>query len=284
MIDFATITMPFNFNFMVNAFVISLLISVPTGLLSCFLVMKGWALMGDAISHAVLPGIVLAYIFGVPLIVGAFLSGILCAVLTGFLSDNSRVKPDTVMGVVFSGMFGVGMVLYASVRSNIHLDHILFGNILGVETDELILVGILAIGVSLVIIIKWKDLLLYTFDPIQAKSSGLSVNWLYYGLLTVLSMTVVTTLAATGLILAIGLLIAPGAIAFLIVRSFSAMLWLSVIICMTSMLIGIYISFFLDSAPAPTVVLTLTGVFIIVLIRKMLLGFVKSRNMSGQVS
>jgi len=284
MIDFATITMPFNFNFMVNAFIISVLISVPTGLLSCFLVMKGWALMGDAISHAVLPGIVLAYIFGVPLIIGAFLSGILCAVLTGFLSDNSRVKPDTVMGVVFSGMFGVGMVLYASVRSNIHLDHILFGNILGIETDELILVGILAIGVSLGIIIKWKDLLLYTFDPIQAKSSGLSVNWLYYGLLTILSMTVVTTLAATGLILAIGLLIAPGAIAFLIVRSFSAMLLLSVIICMTSMLIGIYISFYLDSAPAPTVVLTLTGVFIIVFIRKMLLGFVKSRNMSGQVS
>tara|TARA_B100001996_G_scaffold279653_1_gene220165 strand:+ start:1185 stop:2039 length:855 start_codon:yes stop_codon:yes gene_type:complete len=283
MIDFATITMPFNFNFMVNAFIISVLISVPTGLLSCFLVMKGWALMGDAISHAVLPGIVLAYIFGVPLIIGAFLSGILCAVLTGFLSDNSRVKPDTVMGVVFSGMFGVGMVLYASVRSNIHLDHILFGNILGIETDELILVGILAIGVSLGIIIKWKDLLLYTFDPIQAKSSGLSVNWLYYGLLTILSMTVVTTLAATGLILAIGLLIAPGAIAFLIVRSFSAMLLLSVIICMTSMLIGIYISFYLDSAPAPTVVLTLTGVFIIVFIRKMLLGFVKSRNMSGQV-
>ena len=283
MIDFAIITMPFNFNFMVNAFIISVLISVPTGLLSCFLVMKGWALMGDAISHAILPGIVLAYIFGVPLIIGAFLSGILCAVLTGFLSDNSRVKPDTVMGVVFSGMFGVGMVLYASVRSNIHLDHILFGNILGIETDELILVGILAIGVSLGIIIKWKDLLLYTFDPIQAKSSGLSVNWLYYGLLTILSMTVVTTLAATGLILAIGLLIAPGAIAFLIVRSFSAMLWLSVIICMTSMLIGIYISFYLDSAPAPTVVLTLTGVFIIVFIRKMLLGFVKSRNMSGQV-
>ena len=283
MIDFAIITMPFNFNFMVNAFIISVLISVPTGLLSCFLVMKGWALMGDAISHAVLPGIVLAYIFGVPLIIGAFLSGILCAVLTGFLSDNSRVKPDTVMGVVFSGMFGVGMVLYASVRSNIHLDHILFGNILGIETDELILVGILAIGVSLGIIIKWKDLLLYTFDPIQAKSSGLSVNWLYYGLLTILSMTVVTTLAATGLILAIGLLIAPGAIAFLIVRSFSAMLLLSVIICMTSMLIGIYISFYLDSAPAPTVVLTLTGVFIIVFIRKMLLGFVKSRNMSGQV-
>ena len=283
MIDFATITMPFNFNFMVNAFIISVLISVPTGLLSCFLVMKGWALMGDAISHAVLPGIVLAYIFGVPLIIGAFLSGILCAVLTGFLSDNSRVKPDTVMGVVFSGMFGVGMVLYASVRSNIHLDHILFGNILGIETDELILVGILAIGVSLGIIIKWKDLLLYTFDPIQAKSSGLSVNWLYYGLLTILSMTVVTTLAATGLILAIGLLIAPGAIAFLIVRSFSAMLLLSVIICMTSMLIGIYISFYLDSAPAPTVVLTLTVVFIIVFIRKLLLGFVKSRNMSGQV-
>jgi len=175
--DFTVIMMPFNFNFMINAFLISILISVPTALLSCFLVMKGWALMGDAISHAVLPGIVLAHIFGIPLIIGAFLSGILCAVVTGFLSDNSRVKPDTIMGVVFSGMFGIGIVLYSSVKSNIHLDHILFGNILGIGMEKLISVGVLAMGVSLVLFLKWKDLLLYTFDPIQAQSAGLAVKW-----------------------------------------------------------------------------------------------------------
>ncbi len=276
--DFTVIMMPFNFNFMINAFLISILISVPTALLSCFLVMKGWALMGDAISHAVLPGIVLAHIFGIPLIIGAFLSGILCAVVTGFLSDNSRVKPDTIMGVVFSGMFGIGIVLYSSVKSNIHLDHILFGNILGIGMEKLISVGVLAMGVSLVLFLKWKDLLLYTFDPIQAQSAGLAVKWLYYGLLAILSMTVVTTLAATGLILAVGLLIAPGAIAFLIARSFSAMLWVSVIICMISMLIGVYVSFFIDSAPAPTIVLVLTGIFVIVFFRKMVLSSINSKR------
>ena len=278
MIDFGVLMMPFKFDFMINAFAISAMISVPTALLSCFLVMKGWALMGDAISHAVLPGIILAYIFGIPLIFGAFASGMICAVLTGFLSNNSRVKPDTVMGVVFSGMFGIGMILYSFVHSNVHLDSILFGNILGIGTDEITTVAVLAFSVSLVIIMKWKDLLLYSFDPVQAQASGLAVNRLYYGLLTILSMTIITTLAATGLILAVGLLIAPGAIAFLVARSFATMLWFSVIICMISMLSGTYLSFFLDSAPAPTIVLVLTGIFVIVFFRKMVLSSINSKR------
>ena len=115
---------PFQFAFMQNAFLISILVSVPTALLSCFLVMKGWALMGDAVSHAVLPGIVLAYITGLPLILGAFAAGMTCAMATGYLAQNSRVKQDTVMGVVFSGMFALGIVLYVSVDTGAHLDHI----------------------------------------------------------------------------------------------------------------------------------------------------------------
>ena len=266
--DFETLTLPFQYSFMQNAFLISMIISVPTALLSCFLVMKGWALMGDAVSHAVLPGIVLAYIIGIPLIVGAFAAGMTCALATGYLSANSRVKQDTVMGVVFSGMFGLGIVLYVSVETNAHLDHILFGNMLGVETHELWTSGMISLGVGLMLMLKWKDWLLHSFDPAQARASGLWVNWLHYGLLAALSLTIVATLSAAGLILAIGLLIAPGAIAFLTVRKFSTMLWVSVIVCMASMLLGTYASFFLDSAPAPTIILIMTVLFIAAFIRR----------------
>ncbi|MCZ4351812.1 metal ABC transporter permease [Roseovarius aestuarii] len=268
MMDIDTLLLPFQFAFMQKAFLISLIVSVPTALLSCFLVMKGWALMGDAVSHAVLPGIVLAYILGLPLIVGAFGAGMTCAMLTGFLADNSRVKQDTVMGVVFSGMFGLGIVLYVSVETNAHLDHILFGNMLGVEVDEIWTAGIISAGVGLMLALKWKDWLLHSFDPTQARASGLRVGWLHYGLLAALSLTIVATLSAAGLILAIGLLIAPGAIAFLLVRKFSTMLWLSVVICMVAMISGTYASFFLDSAPAPTIILILTVMFIAAFLRR----------------
>ncbi|MDE0967884.1 MAG: metal ABC transporter permease [Octadecabacter sp.] len=266
-----TLLLPFQFAFMQNAFYISIIVSVPTALLSCFLVMKGWALMGDAVSHAVLPGIVLAYIIGIPLIIGAFVAGMTCALATGYLSTNSRVKQDTVMGVVFSGMFGVGIVLYVSVETSAHLDHILFGNMLGVEPHELWTAGMISAGVGLILALKWKDWLLHSFDPAQARASGLWVNWLHYGLLAALSLTIVATLSAAGLILAIGLLIAPGAIAFLVARKFSTMLWVSVIVCMVSMLLGTYASFFLDSAPAPTIILVMTALFIAAFIRRQII-------------
>ncbi|MDZ4395614.1 metal ABC transporter permease [Cypionkella sp.] len=270
--DLATALMPFRFGFMQNAFLISLIVSVPTALLSCFLVLKGWALMGDAISHAILPGIVLAHALGAPLILGAFAAGMLTAVATGFLAGNSRVKQDTVMGVVFSGMFGLGIVLYVSIDTNLHLDHILFGNMLGVEPHELWQSGLIAAGVVLILVLKWKDWLLHSFDPAQARAAGLWVNWLHYGLLALISLTIVATLTAAGLILAIALLIAPGAIAFLLVRRFSTMLWVAVLVCVGAMLLGTYASFFLDSAPAPTIVLVLTTVFIAAFVRRQTLN------------
>ncbi len=284
MMDLDTLLMPFRFGFMQNAFLICLIVSIPTALLSCFLVMKGWALMGDSVSHAVLPGIVLAHIFGFPLIVGAFAAGMVCALLTGFLSGNSRVKQDTVMGVVMSGMFGIGIVLFVSIRTNAHLDHILFGNMLGVETHELVTAGIIALLVGGLLVLKWKDFLLHSFDAAQARASGLSVNLLHYGLLAALSLTIVATLSAAGLILAVGLLIAPGAIAFLLVRTFGTMLWVAVLVCMASMLAGTYASFFLDSAPAPTIILILTGVFIIAFVRRQILTHQASSRRVAEVS
>ena len=182
------------------------------------------------------------------------------------------------MGVVFSGMFAVGIVLYVSIETNAHLDHILFGNMLGVDREEIWTALAISLVVSAGLVLKWKDLLLHSFDAAQAQASGLRVGWLHYGLLAALSLTIVATLSAAGLLLAIGLLIAPGAIAFLLVRKFSTMLWVSVLVCLASMLAGVYASFFLDSAPAPTIVLILTARFLLAFAKRQ----IQARRNAGQ--
>ncbi|OOG70084.1 hypothetical protein B0E45_14915 [Sinorhizobium sp. A49] len=252
----------FEFEFMRNALLISVLVAIPTALLSCFLVLKGWSLMGDAISHAVFPGVVISYIVGLPLAVGAFAAGMSCALLTGYLKENSRIKQDTVMGVVFSGMFGFGLVLYTKIQSDVHLDHILFGDMLGIGWPDIIETGLIALVATVILAVKWRDFLLHAFDPAQAKAVGLRVNWLHYGLLAILSLTIVGALKAVGLILAIAMLIAPGAIAFLITRTMGSMLIVAVLVATVASFSGVYLSFFIDSAPAPTIVLLMTVIFL----------------------
>ncbi|MEQ9126030.1 MAG: metal ABC transporter permease [Alphaproteobacteria bacterium] len=254
---------PFQCGVMPNAVWAALLLAPPTAMLSCFLVLKGWSLMGDAISHAVLPGVVGAYILGLPLIVGAFVAGMTCALATGFIKDHCRVKQDTVMGVVFAGMFGFGMVLYVKVETNVHLDHILFGNMLGVGGADLWTAGAVSLGVTTLLALKWKDVLLHAFDPVQARTVGLPVRLIHSGLLAVISLTIVATRKAVGLILAIALLIAPGAIAFLLSRHFRAMMAVAVAVNVFAMTAGVYLSFWFDSAPAPTIVLMLTTIFVL---------------------
>ncbi|MBC2885476.1 metal ABC transporter permease [Ochrobactrum sp. CM-21-5] len=257
-----TLSMPFQFEFMRYALAISVLIAVPTALLSCFLVLKGWSLMGDAISHAVFPGVVIAYIIGIPFGIGAFIAGMICALSTGFLKENSRIKQDTVMGVVFSGMFGLGLVLYVAIRSTVHLDHILFGDMLGITTRDLVETGIIAALTAGILIVKWRDFLLHAFDPAQAKAVGLPVRLLHYGLLCLISLTIVGVLKAVGIILAIAMLIAPGAIAYLLTNRFSTMMILSIAIAVIASFTGVYLSFFIDSAPAPTIVLLMSLIFV----------------------
>ncbi|AFL54070.1 manganese/iron transport system permease protein [Sinorhizobium fredii] len=253
----------FEFEFMRNALLISVLVAIPTAMLSCFLVLKGWSLMGDAISHAVFPGVVLSYIVGLPLAVGAFAAGMCCALLTGYLKENSRIKQDTVMGVVFSGMFGLGLVLYTSIQSDVHLDHILFGDMLGIGWGDILETGLIALLAAGILSLKWRDLLLHAFDPGQARAVGLPVGWLHYGLLAILSLTIVGALKAVGLILAIAMLIAPGAIAFLLTRTFRSMLIVAVVVAVAASFSGVYLSFFIDSAPAPTIVLLMTAIFLL---------------------
>ncbi|WP_156883494.1 metal ABC transporter permease [Salipiger mucosus] len=258
-----TLLLPLQFPFMQNALLIAALIAPAAAILSCFLVLKGWSLMGDATSHAVLPGVVLAYVAGIPLIIGAFVAGLICALATGFIKDHSRVKQDTVMGVIFSGMFGLGVVIYTQIESDMHLDHILFGNMLGVGTADLWTSGLIAGAVAIILVLKWRDLLAHAFDPVQARMVGLNAGLLHYGLLAILSATIVAMLSSVGIILAIAMLIAPGAIAFLLARRFATMMAVAVAAALLAGLSGVYASFWIDSAPAPTIVLILTGLFLI---------------------
>ena len=263
-----TLLLPFEFNFMRHAFLIGLIVAIPAALLSCFLVVRGWSLMGDAISHAVLPGVVLAYVFNIPLIIGAFIAGIFCVTVTDYVAENSRVKQDTVMGVVFSGMFATGLVLYTGIKIDTHLDHILFGNMLGIGIEDITITIFIAFFVSTFLTIKRADLVLQAFDPLQARASGLKIRILNLLLLASISLTVVATLKATGLILAIALLIAPGSIAFLITKQFRLMMPLALAMTILAMIAGIYLSFWIDSAPAPTVIMALTVMFVCALIQK----------------
>lgn len=253
---------PFTFPFMQRAFVVTLLIAIPMSLMSCLVVLKGWSLMGDAVSHAVLPGIVLAYVLSIPLAIGAFAAGLFCAIATGYIKDNSRIKEDTVLGIVFSGMFGLGVVLYVNIQTDVHLDHILFGNMLGISWNDIKATALLSILCGGFMLLKRKDLLLHSFDDQHARAIGLPVNILHYGLLIALSVIIVASLEAIGIILSIALLVTPGAIAFLITRTFSQMLIVSCIVTASAGVLGIYLSFFIDSAPAPTIVLILTAIFI----------------------
>lgn len=262
-----TLLLPFQFPFMQQAFIIGLLVALPMGLLSPFLVLKGWSLMGDAISHAVLPGIVLSYLAGLPLAVGAFSAGMVCSLAVGYLKENSRVKEDTVMGVVFSGMFGLGIVMFSMIESDLHLLHVLFGDILGVTWRDVIETGVIALVTLGFGGLLRRDLLLAAFDPQHARAIGLPVRVYHYGLLAILSLTIVGALKAVGIILAIAMLIAPGATAFLLTRRFEAMVAVSMLIATACAFFGVYLSFFIDSAPAPTIVVLMALVFIAAFIK-----------------
>lgn len=253
---------PFQYGFMLQAFGMGALVAAVGAVLSCFLVLRGWSLMGDAISHAVLPGIVLAYIAGIPLAIGAFGSGLFCAVATGWVKANSRIKEDTVMGVVFTGMFAFGLVLFSRTPSDLHLDHILFGNILGITAAQLWETGILSAIVLGVILVLRRDLMLVCFDPNHARALGKSVRGLTYLLLILLSLAIVAAMKAVGLVLVIAMLITPGATALMLTQRFDRMLVVAVSAAVGSALVGIYVSFFLDGSPAACIVLVQTLAFV----------------------
>ena len=253
---------PFVHEFMQRGLVVAVLVGTVCAVLSCFLVLKGWSLMGDAVSHAVLPGIVLAHIVSLPLAVGAFAAGLGCALGIGYLKENSRVKEDTVMGIVFSGMFALGLVLFVKVDTDQHLNHILFGNVLGVRWADIAETALIAVPTIAIMLAKRRDFLLHAFDPAHARAIGLNVRLLHFGLLALLALTIVAALKAVGIILVVAMLIAPGAIGYLLTRQFDRMLMVAVSVAVTSSVLGTILSFHIDAATGPCIVVVQAGFFV----------------------
>jgi manganese/iron transport system permease protein len=281
---FDWLVLPLSYPFMQRALIVSVLVGAVCAVLSCYLVLKGWSLMGDAVSHAVLPGIVVAYVIGLPLAIGAFVAGLSCALLTGYLKESSRVKEDTVMGVVFSGMFGFGLVIFTKVETDQHLLHILFGNMLGVTVQDLIETAIIA-GLTLaIVLVKRRDLLLYCFDPNHARSIGLPVQVLHYGLLVLLSLTIVASLKAVGIILVIAMLIAPGATAYLLTDSFERMIAIAFGVATISAALGTIISFHIDGATGACIVLIQAAFFLLAFLFAPKRGLLMRRRGGGDAT
>lgn len=257
---------PFRYGFMQDALLIGGLVGAMCALLSCFLILKGWSLMGDAISHAVLPGIVLAYIAGIPLVIGAFLAGLFCATSTGFVKRNSRIKEDTAMGVVFTGLFAFGLVLFSKTPSDLHLDHILFGNILGITRTQFWQTLGLGGAVSLVTLLLRKDLLLICFDPGQARVMALPDRFLNYLLLGLLALAIVVSLQAVGIILVVAMLVTPGCVAHLWTDRFDRMLVIASGSAIVATVSGILISYHADASTGGCIVLVQASFFFISLV------------------
>ncbi len=261
----AFIAEPLAYDFMQRGLIVAVLVGAVCAMLSCFLVLKGWSLMGDAVSHAVLPGIVLAHVLAIPLVVGAFAAGLGCALATGYLRENSRVKEDAVMAIVFSGMFALGLVMFVKIDTDQHLNHLLFGNMLGVRWGDVTETALIAVPAIVLLLAKRRDLLLFCFDPAHARAIGLPVGILHYGLLALLALTIVASLKAVGIILVIAMLIAPGAIGFLLSRQFGRMMAWAVGAAVGSCSVGAIASFHLDSATGPTIVMVQSLVFCLAL-------------------
>lgn len=257
----ATLVEPFQYGFLQRAFAVTLVASIVCALLSCWLVLVGWSLMGDAVSHAVLPGVVLSYLAGVPFAVGALVFGIGSVALIGTVRDTSKLKEDTAIGVVFTSLFALGLVLVSVTPSQVDLSHILFGNVLGVAPADLVQVAVLGAIVVVALLAKRRDLTLYAFDPAHAHAIGLSPRRLGALLLGLLAVTVVVALQAVGVILVVAMLIIPGATAYLLSDRIDRMLVVAPLVAAGCAVVGFAASYALDASPAGMVVLAQGVVF-----------------------
>ena len=254
---------PLTHDFMRRALMVSALVGGVCGLLSCYMTLKGWALMGDAVSHAVMPGVVVAYALGLPFSLGAFVFGVGSVALIGFVKQKSRIKEDTVIGLVFTGFFALGLVLVSKIKSNIDLMQILFGSPLGISRSDVNQTLIISFIVISILLIFRKDLMLYCFDAKHARSIGINTGILHYLLLTLLSLSAVVGLQTVGIILVVAMLITPGATAYLLTDRFDRMTLLAVISSSFSSILGVYISYWSDIETGGSIVLVQTLIFLI---------------------
>ena len=269
---------PLTHDFMRRALMVSALVGGVCGLLSCYMTLKGWALMGDAVSHAVMPGVVVAYALGLPFSLGAFVFGVGSVALIGFVKQKSRIKEDTVIGLVFTGFFALGLVLVSKIKSNIDLMQILFGSPLGISRSDVNQTLIISFIVISILLIFRKDLMLYCFDAKHARSIGINTGILHYLLLTLLSLSAVVGLQTVGIILVVAMLITPDATAYLLTDRFDRMTILAVISSSFSSILGVYISYWSDIETGGSIVLVQTLIFLIAFLFAPRYGILKNSN------
>ena len=245
---------------------IAVIIAIPTALLSCFLVLKGWALLGDAISHAVFPGVVIAYLLGVPIIIGGSVAAIGTALGIGALTRRSGLRSDAVIGVLFAGMFALGVALFSAIPNFVgDLLGFLFGDVLGISFGDLAALSLLATIVVSIVALFWKELLYATFDPLGAGAAGLQVRRLEDLLLVLIAVTIVVSLQAVGIVLVVAMITTPAATAQLLVRRFDRMIVVAALVGVASGVIGLYASYLFDVASGASIVLVETLLFVVVL-------------------
>lgn len=269
---------PFHYEYMVKAILVSGLIGGVCAFLSCFVTLKGWSLMGDALSHAVVPGVSLAWMIGLPFSVGAFFAGVLAALGMGWVKANSRLREDAVIGVVFTTFFALGLLLLTLYPSNLNLRTIIFGNILAISDPDILQVLVIS-GLSILVLgLKWKDLMLYCFDETHARSIGLNTRFLHLLLLSLLSATAVAALQTVGACLVVAMLVTPGATAYLLTDRFGRMLWIATGTGAVCGVLGAYVSYFLNGSTGGCIVVLQTAVFLTALVLAPKHGLLAARH------
>ncbi len=273
-----TLLIPLQYEYMLKAIVVSAMIGGVCAFLSCFITLKGWSLMGDALSHSVVPGVAVAYYAGWPFAAGAFVTGLLAALGMAFVKTKTRLREDAVIGVVFTAFFAFGLFLISRYPSQVDLRSIIFGNILGISNQDIVQVVLISAVTLLVLGLKWRDFLLFCFDVNQARALGLNTTLLHFALLTLLSATAVAALQTVGAVLVVAMLVTPGATAYLLTDRFSRMIGLAVTMGVSTSAIGAYASYYFDGSTGGCIVTLQSFLFVIALIFAPKHGMRAARN------
>jgi manganese/iron transport system permease protein len=281
-----TLIEPLQYGFMQRSLVIAILVGIVCAIVGSYLMVQRLALLGDAISHSVLPGLAIAFILGANIFIGAFIAGVLSTVIIAWIKTRSTIKEDAAMGIVFSAFFALGITLITIVQKDnkIDLNHFLFGNILGVTPQDAIDTALIVALVLLVVVFFYKELLFYTFDPLGAQATGLPVNLLNFGLMVLIALTIVASLKAVGVVLVLSLLITPASTAYLLVTRLHQVMILGAIIGVISSISGMYLSYFYNLPSGPAIVLVASGLFVLSLLFSPTQGILtQPRTSSGKI-
>jgi manganese/iron transport system permease protein len=255
---------PLTYEFMQRGLIASTLVGVLCAIVGCYVVLRGMAFLGDALAHAILPGVAIAYLFNGNLLLGALIAAVVVALLIGALSRQGTIKEDTAIGILFAAALSLGVLLISSIRTYaVDLTHILFGNVLGVSTEDLIMTAMLGAAVLGFITVFYREFLVMSFDPVLAATLRMRAERFRTLMLILLALTIVVSLQTVGVSLVAAMLVTPGAAAYLLTRRLSSMMMISALIGAVSSAAGLYLSFYLSVASGAAVVLTATAIFLL---------------------